>query len=485
MTNFETTTKLLPYQVDAVNKLLPTRIGGAFMAMGTGKTRVFIELAKLRQRKIDRVIYFCPVSLKVTVQMQLLEHTTLTNDDICVFDDKTNERNVPDAFWYIVGTESMSDSVRIITAVNKLITECTFAAVDESSYIKGHYAWRTRRITRICERARYRSILTGTPISQGVVDLYSQMRFLSPKILGYNSFYSFAANHLEYSERFPGMVVRSHNIEYIAAKIKPYIYQITKEEALNLLPKLYETRYFHMSDEQRRAYENVKDKIFGEWELSSDPEISSIMIFRLFSALQQITSGFYNERLDKIKRGKKREEKRWKFHTYENSRLEVFMDAVDEVPANDKIVAFCKFQYDVDSMRQALEQKYGPDSYSYFCGRLSEQERNRQIQKFKSESRFLIANQASGGHGLNLQDAAHYEIFYNDGFKFAEREQAEDRCHRIGQRYPVTCTSLHCADSIDDRIRKALRNKGNVVEEFKDEVNRVKKDRIKELFKAL
>jgi SNF2 family DNA or RNA helicase len=485
MTNFETTTDLLPYQVDAVNKLLPTRIGAEFMAMGTGKTRTIIELVKLRQRKIDKVVYFCPVSLKATVKMQLFEHTTLTGADIYIFDDKTNTRNIPDASWYIVGIESMSDSIRIITAVNKLVTEHTFVIVDESSYIKGHYAWRTRRITRICERARYRSILTGTPISQGVIDLYSQMYFLSPKILGYSSFYSFAANHLEYSDKFPGMIVRSHNLEYIAAKIKPYVYQITKEEALNLLPKLYETRYFYMSDEQRQTYEDTKNKIFNEWELADDSEISSIMIFRLFSALQQIISGFYNERLDKIKRGKKREEKKWKFHTFENSRLKGFMDAIDEVPPNDKIVTFCKFQYDVDSMRVALEHKYGPDSYSYFCGRLSQQERNWQIEKFKSESRFFIVNQASGGHGLNLQDVAHFEIFYNDNFKYSEREQAEDRCHRLGQLFPVTCMSLHCINSIDDRIAKALAKKGNAVEAFKDEINRVKKDRIRELIKAL
>jgi len=104
---------------------------------------------------------------------------------------------------------------------------------DESSYIKGHSAIRTNRITYISSRAKYRLALTGTPISQGVEDLFAQMRFLSPKILGYRSFYSFAANHLEYSDKYPGMVVRAHNLEYIAAKIQPYVYQVTKEECLD------------------------------------------------------------------------------------------------------------------------------------------------------------------------------------------------------------------------------------------------------------
>ena len=122
------------------------------------------------------------------------------------------------------------------------------------------------------------------PLSQGVVDLYAQMRFLSPKILGYPSFYSFAANHLEYSDKFPGMIVRAHNTKYIAAKIKPYIYQITKEECLNLPAKLYETRYCSLTDSQRYHYEKVKDEVLDE---TKPDEWDSVAVFRLFTALQR------------------------------------------------------------------------------------------------------------------------------------------------------------------------------------------------------
>jgi len=484
MTNFETKTKLMPHQVDAVNKLLPTRIGGCFAEMGTGKTRIIIELVKLRQHKIDKVVYFCPVSLKETVRQQLFIHTDLTAADIYVFDDKTTEQNVPETSWYIIGIESMSSSSRVVLTANKLITENTFVILDESSYIKGHRSLRTERITEISKRARYRSILTGTPLSQGVVDLFSQMRFLSPKILGYNSFYSFAANHLEYSEKFPGMIVRAHNTEYLAAKIKPYVYQITKEECLTLPKKLYETRYFWMTEEQDRWYSYIKNQILDEWEMAEDPDFSSIMIFRLFSSLQQVVSGFWNERLDKIQRRKKREDKRYKFHEFDNPRLEVLDDIIRDIPKDDKIIIFCKFQYDLDSIQKMLTEQFGIDSVAIFCGKLSEKERNEQIAKFKSESRFFIINQASGGHGLTLNEA-HYVIFYNNGFKYSERLQAEDRCHRIGQEYPVTYIDIECRCGIDERISKALSKKGNAVAEFRHEVEKVKKDRIKELIKAL
>ena len=206
-------TNLLPHQVNAINKVLPTRIGALFMDMGTGKSRSAIELAYRRAERIDKVIWFCPVSLKETVRQEILKHTGCTPADICVFNGKTAEHNLPKTLWYVVGIESMSSSTRVVLAVRKLITTRTMAILDESSYIKGHNSMRTLRITELCKPARYRLILTGTPLSQGVVDLFAQMRFLSPKILGYESFYSFAANHLEYSEKFPGMIVRAHNTE--------------------------------------------------------------------------------------------------------------------------------------------------------------------------------------------------------------------------------------------------------------------------------
>jgi len=284
-------TDLMPHQIPAVEKMLPTRVGALFMDMGTGKTRTAIEVIHRRQARISKVVWFCPVSLKQTIKHELIKHTDSPDQDIHCFDQKTNQENIPEVFWYIVGIESMSLSARVILTINDLVDNNTFVIVDESSYIKGHRSARTNWITDLSKNARYRMILTGTPISQGGVDLFAQFRFLSPKILGYQSFYSFAANHLEYSDKFPGMIVRAHNTEWIAAKINPYVYQVTKEECLNLPEKMYETRCFSMTDEQREWYEIVKMETLSEVE-----EWDSYTIFQLFSKLQQIVCGFLNER---------------------------------------------------------------------------------------------------------------------------------------------------------------------------------------------
>ena len=228
ISQFNPKTDLLPHQIAAADKLEPIRVGALFMEMGTGKSRTAIELVHRRLGRTWNVLWFCPVSLKQTVAAEIRKHTDAGEDDVCVWNGATNPDDLPDAFWHVVGIESMSASRRVILAAYRLICEFTTVIVDESSYIKGHRSERTGWITNLARKARYRLILTGTPLSQGVVDLFSQMRFLSPKILGYASFYSFAHNHLEYSDKYPGLIVRAHNTEWIAAKIQPYVYQVSK-----------------------------------------------------------------------------------------------------------------------------------------------------------------------------------------------------------------------------------------------------------------
>lgn len=465
-------TELMQHQKHAVAKILPSRIGALFMDMGTGKSRTAIELVNLRRSKISNVIWFCPVTLKQTIRYQILEHTDCIDDDICVFDDKINTKKMPEKFWFIVGIESISSSNRVTLTANALINENSFVIVDESSYIKGHKSKRTERITLISQIARYRLVLTGTPLTQGVVDLYAQMRFLSPKILGYSSFYSFARNHLEYSEEYRGLIVRSHNTEYLAARIKPYVYQVTKEECLDLPEKLYESRYFMMSSDQWDLYHQAKREILADIDLE---EFKSYTIFRLFTALQQISCGFWNRRF-------KDDDDVWhsEFIETDNERLDILRDVVTSIPQNEKVIIWVKYRYDIEKIKNSL----GVENVALFYGDLNEKKRAIELEQFRGKKRFFVSTQSCGGHGLTLNEA-HHVIFYNNGFKYSERIQAEDRCHRIGQEHKVVYIDI-CSDAgIDARISKALETKSNVVESFKKEIDKVKETHKLKLLESL
>lgn len=473
MKSFETTTDLMDQQTAAVQKTSPSRVGGLLMDVGTGKSRTGIELTYRRQKKIDHLVWYCPVTLKETVRQEIIKHTT--SRDIYVFDNKTNERNIPKASWYIAGIESMSNSSRVVLTANKIITDRSMVILDESDMIKTHNAIRTERIIHLTKDTKYRLAMTATAISQGIVDLYAQMKFLSPKILGYNSFYSFAANHLEYSEKFPGMIVRAHNVEYIAAKIQPYIYQVLAKECLNLPPKIYEsTYYFHMTEEQRYWYEKIKEEY-----LNIDPDdFNSVIIFRLFTALQEIVCGFYNYK------------KRGKTETiyFDHHRVDYLMEAVGRINPDEPIIIWAKYINDIHQISKRLQQEYGPESVSIYTGSITPKRRVEEENKFfEGRTKFLLGSLGCGSRGLNKLIVSAHTLFYNNSFKYIQREQAEGRSSRPGQTRTTIYRDIHCIDSIDDRITRAIWNKESVVYAFRREIDRVKDRKIKakELIKSL
>ena len=475
MQAFATTTELMPWQEAAVLKLKPTRVGGLFMEMGTGKTRTAIEIIKRKLHKIDKVVWFCPVSLKQTIFLEILKHTDAR--DIYIFDDKTTSTNIPDVRWIIIGIESMSSSNRSVFAARELITENTFVVLDESSYIKGHRAKRTERIILISENAKYRFVLTGTPISQGVEDLFSQMKFLSPNILGYRSWYTFANNHLEYSERHPGLIVATHNTEQLAAKIAPYVYQVTKDECMTLPGKHYQTKYFKLTGEQREAYETAKNEILLNIDMMDD--FKPYTIFRLYGVLQQIASGFWNHRHIK---GDVPSPYRYGLLEFPENRLDALINIL---PDNEKIIIWAKFRYDIDRIVTALKEYYGPESVAIFTGSTPQKQRQAEVEKFMGTAQFFVSTQSCGGHGLTLNEASSV-VFFSNSFKYSERLQAEDRCHRLGLDHEIQYYDIICP-GIDEKIWEALSRKENVADSFKREVDAVKgeKAKIKDLIKLL
>lgn len=455
-------TVLMPHQPAAVNKLRPLRVGALFMEMGLGKSRTIIELAWLRflTGKIDRVLWFCPVSLKETTRQEIHKH--VASPCVHVFDHKTEQGAIPPAAWHVIGLESLSSSDRVYLAALSLADERTFVIVDESSYIKGHGSNRTLRCTKIAAQARYRYILTGTPVTQGVVDLYAQFKFLDTRILGYKSFHQFEANHLEYSDKYPGMIVRSHNTAWLAAKIAPYTYQVTKKECLPLPEKIRTTRFFTMTAPQRAAYEQAKKEAFDQ--IADEADFNGHVIFRLFTALQQIVSGFWNRRDP--------DDYDTQFvHEYEHDRVTQLQATIAELPDNERVIIFAKFRRDVRQIAAALG-----DEACCFYGDLKPDEREAELRRFRDGRRFFIATQDCGGHGLTLNESCKV-VFYNNQFKYAARLQAEDRNHRIGQTRDVTYIDLVCSDSIDERIQRCLAKKADVVEEFKAEVARLRDQR--------
>ncbi len=456
------TTEPMEHQQRAIDKLINTKVGALYMDMGTGKTRTAFGLAIPRKldAKVECILWLCPVSVKRTIADEVEKHLQGVDCELV----ETSGIKSWDADIYVAGIESLSNSLSLNFVLLELAEKrrC-FTVVDESSLVKNHLAKRTRAIWRLGERSKYKLILSGTPISNNEQDLYSQWYFLDQRILGYSSFYSFAANHLEYDSRIPGRVVRAHNVEHLVNKMAPFVYQVRKDECLELPPKSYSKRYCRMAEVQYWEYENGKTHFFDIMERYDDwsRDVSTI-VFRLFSLLQRVTSG-----------------KTWDWkdlfdNPLENPRVQLLLETIVDLPKDSKVIIWCKYTHEIEMISEVLAQA-GYESAKLY-GELTVKERDEELEKFRKEADVLVANKRCGAFGLNLQHA-NYAIYYSNDFSWDTRAQSEDRIHRTGQTENVHIIDLICENTIDERIYTSLMNKEGLVESFRQEIDKQKDDK--------
>ena len=446
----------MEHQKDAYEKLIKAKVSALYCDTGTGKTRTALELAlkRLEQGKVDCLLWLCPVSVKQTIADEIEKHTEGVSYELIQPKKIKNwQSNI-----FIAGIESTSSSDRLNFRLYDLIQKkrC-FVIVDESSLIKNPMAQRTQNIWRLGEQSKYKLILSGTPLSNGEEDLFAQWYFLDKRILGYTSYYSFAANHLEMDPDIPGRVLRAFNKELLSRKIASYTYQITKAECLDLPDRTYSTRYFDMTRKQQRIYQETMEKML--MNISYDG-FESYSILNLFTALQKIVSGLtrygfsiFNNPLD-------------------NPRIQALLENIENLP-DEKVIIWCKFQHEIETITELLKSQYGKNEVSQVWGKVKGKKRDEQLNNFKNKSRFLVANKECAAFGLNLQFCA-YELFYSNNFNWATRYQAEDRIYRQGQQNNVHIIDIVCNNSIDERIQEVLFNKESMVKSFRKSIDKIK-----------
>lgn len=326
--------------------------------------------------------------------------------------------------------------------------------VDESLLIKNPSAYRTEHINQIRELCKYVIILNGTPVSRNEADLFAQFYLLDWRILGYQSYWSFAANHLEYDDY--GKIRRVLNKDYLTDKIAPYSVQISKRECLSLPKKVQKTAYFDLTENQNIHYDYVK------WDFLSLEALyayDTSVIYRTFNALQQVASGRHI-----MSSADKPIKHRAMFdNLIDNPRLQTLLKVLKNCN-NDKVIIWCKFMHEINDIATLLEAR--GISYVCFHGKISQKKRQEALRKFANDTQILIANKICAGFGLNLQ-FCHVCIYYNNDWNWATRAQSEDRLYRIGQNQNIDIWDICANCTIDERIMTCLYRKENMVDTFK------------------
>lgn len=431
---------------------------GLFMEMGTGKTKVEIDRLCYAYSigKIDTLFVAAPNGVhRQWIREQLPEHMWKGIEYAAEYyesgaskkhQNKINEvYNAKDILRIIaINIEALSHKSGVEFGRSFLSSGSSRFTVDESSRIKEMSSARTKNTINLGRIAKQRSIMSGTPISQGVEDLYAQFQFLNPDILGFSSFYTFrnrfcVLQTMEAKGRSFQKITGYKNMAELQQKLDGHTFRVTKD-ILNLPERTFVNRYVDLTPEQIAHYTAMKKLMLTQIE--SGEIVDGALAVTNLMRLQQILTGHLPSSSDP--RG---------YVEIPSNRVKVLLEVLEE--AQGKVIVWARFRSDVEQISKALEA--AGVGYVTYTGKTTADERTEAIEAFRNNPncRVFIGNPASGGIGLNLT-VANTVVWFSMGYSLEEYLQANDRAHRIGQNQKVLYVHLIADGTVDEKVVKSL-----------------------------
>jgi SNF2 family DNA or RNA helicase len=353
----------------------------------------------------------------------------------------------------IMNVEAFSTQKGRDFAAKFLASHNTLMAIDESTTIKNPKAHRTRNIIDLSSKAKYRRIMTGSPVTKNPLDLYSQCQFLSPWLLDFTSYYAFRNRYahmktIHVQGRSIQVVDKFQNLGELSNQLKGFSYRVLKEDCLDLPDKIYMKRQINLTPDQKKLYEQMRKEALA---ILNGKQVTTVNALTQLMRLHQITCGHFTADDGTTQRIK-------------NNRINELMDILEETEG--KAIIWAHYQWDIKDIIKEIEKVHGPGSVVDYYGLTPQDERDPNRERFQSDPkcRFLVGTPSTGGYGLTLT-AANTVIYYSNGYDLEKRLQSEDRAHRIGQKKSVTYVDINAQDTIDEKIVKSLRKKINIASE--------------------
>ena len=460
-------TKPYAHQMTALEKSWNRETYAYFMEMGTGKTKVLIDnLAMLYDKgKVDGALIVAPKGVIGTwynqeIPIHLPDHienmAVLWQANITKKQqEKLDSLFEPEEQLHILimNVEAFSTTKGVDFAKKFLSYHNTLMAIDESTTIKTPSAKRTKNILKLSEDAKYRRIMTGSPVTKNPLDLYSQCGFLSPWLLDFTSYYAFRNRYAEMKTlhlhgRSVQVVSGFKNLGELSDQLKGFSYRVLKEDCLDLPEKIYMKRNIKLSPDQNKLYLQMKETALANL---NGKQVTTVNVLTQLMRLHQITCGHFTADDGTTQ-------------LIANNRIDELMDVLAETEG--KAIIWAHYQYDIHAIIKAITKEYGPGSIVDYYGLTPQDERQPNIKKFQDDPRcrFMVGTPSTGGYGITLT-AANTVIYYSNGYDLEKRLQSEDRAHRIGQQKSVTYVDLICEETVDEKIVKSLRKKINIASE--------------------
>ncbi|MGC8992188.1 MAG: DEAD/DEAH box helicase [Thermoplasmata archaeon] len=440
--------KTEPYEHQrlAFEKIKDKNYYAIFMDTGLGKTWLAIAYCELILANSEFALVICPKTLIKNWANEITKHS---NKLQAITELKKPDNNKPAVV--ILNYEFFRNPDK----VDKLLqtfSEFKIVIADEASMIKNPKAQQSEGAIFMSQLAKYRLILTATPTTQAIDDIFNLFKFLDHgKTFGTN-YYKFKRKYFENIQdknprlKFPIWVPKKGAIKEILEKIEPYTIKYTKSEVLNLPPKIYSQSYIELSQQQIEVYNKLAQEdilaMKGNEEIIISTQIAKLAKYK------QITSGFYYM---------PDENKVVEFK--ENPKLEELKFLVNKfILENKKILIWTTLKYERKLIYNELV-KYFKQPILILDSDLDDKQRFDIVDKFNKSKPpvILLAALKIAKYGLNI--FADNVIFYSNDFSFESRYQAEDRAYRIGTKGSVLYYDLIADGFIDSNIQKIINNK--------------------------
>lgn len=430
---------------------------GFFFEMGCGKTLTAIGTmgCLYNHNRIRRVLIVCPLSV-VGVWADELAKFAAFPYSILILNAKLSTRDKIEALRGFKGTGLHIvvinyDSVILMPETLRR-WDADFIVADEAHKLKNGQAKVSKAMHTLASEARYRLALTGTPIPNKEVDIFSIYKFLNQNVFG-SSFYQFRSRFFYmtgYGQHEPKLLPSMR--DEFARRMHSISYRVTKNECLDLPAITDITQKVELEPKAKKLYKTFSDECAAELERG---EITAGNILTKILRLSQITGGFVASDDSTV------------MQSVSTAKLNALSDIIDSsVESGKKLVVIARFTAEIFAIADLLQKK--KVRYSLVNG--ATKDRDAQISAFQNDPsvQVFVGQIATVALGVSLT-ASSTMVFYSMDYSMSNYDQCRARIHRTGQKYPCTYIHLVSPGTLDVRVLRALRNKAELSKSLVDD----------------
>lgn len=438
---------------------------GLLFEMGCGKTLTAIAIAGAgyQMGKVERLLIVAPTSVVAVWPKELQEYAKFKYTCKTLLGEKKQRlKQIDDLIKFpfkalkvaVINYES-TWRPEILEKLKEFDADMVIA--DESQRIKTYDAAQSKAMHELGDQARYKLILSGTPVQTAAIDIWSQYRFLDKSVFGDN-FFKFRGRYAIMGGYGNKKIVGYKDLEGLIKKEHSIAFRVTKDEALDLPKQTFETRKIQFNQKEKNLYERIKKDSYAE--LDGGGHITATTVLTRLLRLQQLAGGFLVQ------------DDAQKPQLVSRAKLDALADIIEDyvIGSGKKLVIFARFIAEVKAIME-LAGKVLPKELKQVAiyGDIKKEDRGGIVKQFQEDPNtvLFIGQIDTAGTGITLT-AADTCVYYSKNFNYATYSQSLSRIHRIGQRNCCTYIDLEIEGTIDELISKALSRKEDMAKTVVD-----------------